>query len=293
MKSVAILGLGLMGGSLGLALKKARPSILVQGSTRSRERGELARQRGAIDAYFEDPRDAVRDADVVVCCAPILAIPDQVRAIAAHLKPGAVVTDVGSTKEYIQRACRAIISAHGSFFVGSHPIAGSEQQGMEAAREDLYRNAVVVLTPDETADSGAVETVRALWVLSGAVVTLMAPEEHDRVLASTSHLPHLIASLLAATVGRAGHRPDLPQYCGAGYRDTTRIATGGTDIWMDIVKSNRAALTIELKAFADKLGVMIEKLEHQSYSDIQALLEEGKNARQAFTTYGHQSNSEE
>lgn len=290
---VAILSLGLMGGSLGLALKRAEPGVRVHGFTRSRERGELALARQAIDQLHDDPREAVRHADVVVCCAPILAIPPQLAMVAEALKPGAVVTDVGSTKAMLQQECSRILRGRDAFFVGSHPIAGSEQQGMEAAREDLYRHAMVVVTPGADTKPEHAAAIRSLWLSCGACVAEMSPEEHDATLAATSHLPHVVASLLAATIGRSGQRPDLARFCGTGYRDTTRVAAGGTDIWMDIVKTNRAPLTGELKAFALKLNLMIEKLEQSGFSDIEGLLEKGKQARQTCIDYGHQSNSEE
>lgn len=293
MREVAILSLGLMGGSLGLALKRSMPGLRVHGFTRSREQGEQALARKAIDRFHEDPREAVRHADMVVCCAPILAIPKQLATVVEALKPGALVTDVGSTKTILQQECRHILKGRDAAFIGSHPIAGSEQQGMDAARADLYDDAVVVVTPGADAVPEQVAAIRSMWESCGARVAEMSPEEHDKVLAATSHLPHVVASLLAATVGREGMRPDLARFCGTGYRDATRIAAGGTGIWMDILKTNRVPLTHELKAFAHKLNVMIEKLEQSGFSDIEGLLEEGKSARQAFIDYGHQSNSEE
>jgi prephenate dehydrogenase len=291
-ESVGILGLGLMGGSLGLALKRGGTPVTVHGFTRSCERGELALSRGAIDCFHDDPREAVKQADVVVCCAPILAIPDQVASILDALKPGAVVTDVGSTKTVIQASCRELMAGREACFIGSHPIAGSEQQGMEAAKADLYNGAMTVITPDDDAPEEAKARVRELWERCGSCVVSMSPEEHDKVLAATSHLPHMMSSLLAATIARPGGRDNLACFCGTGYRGTTRLATGGTDIWLDILKTNRDAITVELKAYEEKLRSLIEKLEAGSFSAIEAVLEEGKSARRAFDDYGNQSNSE-
>jgi len=293
MNDVAILGLGLMGGSLGLALKQACPGITVHGYTRSASRGQCALDRGAIDRFHPTPEDTVRTADVVVLCAPILAIPDQLKSVIPALKRGAVITDVGSTKVDIQQRCRELLKGHPAIFIGSHPIAGSEQQGMEAAKVDLYRKAMVVITPDPGTEPSAVDRIHQLWTATGAVVTGMTPEEHDRVLALTSHLPHIMAALLAATVGRPGLRPDLPAYCGAGYRDTTRIAEGGVDIWVDILQTNRRPIIEEMSVFRQKLDDLIEKLELNEVSAIERALIEGKSSRKAFTDYGHQYNSEE
>jgi prephenate dehydrogenase len=287
MKDVAILGLGLMGGSLGLALKRRfGASITVHGHTRSIARGELAIKRGAIDRFHPVPADAVRAADVVVLCAPILSIPAQLASVRDGLKAGAVVTDVGSTKEVIQQQCRDLLAGRPVHFIGSHPIAGSEQQGMEAAQDDLYEGAMVVVTPGPGDSPSAVDVVTALWQGVGAVVCTMTADEHDRVLATTSHLPHLLASLLAVTVGRPGLRPDLPAFCGAGYRDTTRVAEGGTDIWVDILMSNQAAILNELRIFRQNLDGLIEKLEHRDISAIERTLEAGRISRKEVTEYG-------
>lgn len=294
MKEVSIIGLGLMGGSLGLALKGSGSAIRVTGITRSRDRGELAVQLGAVDAWTMDHGEGVASADVVVCCAPILSIPAQIESVARFTKHGAVITDVGSTKVEIQSRGEMIArSAAKGMFIGSHPIAGSEQQGIEHARADLYRGNLVVITPGTSAKADDKRLVRKMWEQAGGVVVEMDPAEHDRTLAATSHLPHVIASLLAATIGRPGMRADLARFCGTGYRDTTRIAAGGVDIWLDIIRSNRAPITAELKVFAKHLDDLIEKLDKQEYSDIEKHLADGKKARQAFTNYGNHINSEE
>lgn len=293
MTEVAILGLGLMGGSLGLALKARRTGIVVHAYTRSEERGRQAVARGAVDHLHATPGDAVRNADIVVLCAPILAIPGQLTLIKHALKRGAVVTDVGSTKADVQKECIRLLDGDAATFVGSHPIAGSEQQGIEAARADLYVDAMVIITPEPSMDEAAVNAVRRLWELAGARICEMDAAEHDRILALTSHLPHVMASILAATVGRPGLRQDLPEYCGTGYEDTTRIAEGGVDIWMDIIKSNREPILQELLVFRQKLDLFIEKLEAKRFTDIEGALTEGKNSRKAFTDYGNQTSSKD
>jgi len=291
MTQLAILGLGLMGGSLGLALKKRDPAIQVHGFTRSKERGQLAIKRGAIDHFHEKPGDAVHTADLVVLCAPILSIPEQLTSVRNYLKEGAIVTDVGSTKADIQETCRNILKGQGAVFVGSHPIAGSEQQGMDAARDDLYDGAMVVVTADRQTPENLVQVVKDLWIKAGAIVCEMQPDEHDQVLALTSHLPHIMAAILAATVGRPGLRKDIPQFCGTGYQDTTRIAEGGVDIWMDIIKTNHRPIIQELLVFREKLNQFIEKLEENEFTAIEGALNEGKSSRKAFTDYGHQTSS--
>lgn len=291
MTHVAILGLGLMGGSLGLALKSRHPAVKVHGFTRSKERGQLAIKRGAIDHFYDQPGDAVRTADLVILCAPILSIPEQLISVRDCLKDDAVVTDVGSTKVDVQKECLKILKGRGAVFVGSHPIAGSEQQGMDAARADLYEGAMVVVTPDPGNQANKVQAVKNLWTNAGADVYEMRPEEHDQILALTSHLPHIMAVILAVTVGRPGLRKDIPQFCGTGYEDTTRIAEGGIDIWMDILKTNHRPILQELLVFREKLNQFIEKLEENEFTAIERALNEGKNSRKAFTDYGNQTSS--
>lgn len=281
MTNVTIMGLGLMGGSLGLALKNNK-SYSVLGYTRSADRAKLALDRGAVDAMHDHPAGAVKDADIVVLCAPILAIPDQLLSVRDHLKAGAIVTDVGSTKKDVQRECAALLADKNAVFIGSHPIAGSEQQGMEAAREDLYEGAMVVVTPDDGTSPELLSRVENLWKEAGARVFSMTPLEHDKILALTSHLPHLMAAILSSTVGRSGLRDDLAQFCGTGFLDTARIAEGGTDIWMDILKSNSGPVIDELNVFREKLDSFIEKLEQKDFVAIEKALKDGRDFRKSF-----------
>ena len=281
MTTVSIMGLGLMGGSLGLALNKVE-GYTVHGYTRSKERAQYAVDHNIVNVMHDNPADAVKNADIVILCAPILAIPEQLTSVIEHLKPGAVVTDVGSTKTDVQKACDELLAGRDAVFVGSHPIAGSEKQGIDAARQDLYNRAMVVVTPSPEARDSDVEKVTKLWADAGSRVFTMSPEEHDELLAATSHLPHLMASILVLTVGRPGLREDLRDFCGTGFLDTSRVAEGGVDIWSDIVKTNREPVLRELKVFREKLDDFIEKLEQKDFVAIEKLLEEGRSFRKSF-----------
>lgn len=292
-KDVAILGLGLMGGSLGLALKRSGSSITVHGSTRSDEQGRLAVKLGAVDHLYQHAVEAASRAELVVCCAPILAIPEQVTMIRDALRPGTIITDVGSTKAVVQTHCNKILQGRDVVFIGSHPIAGSELQGMNAAHADLYQRAVVVITPGPDCRPADAAIIRDLWTGVGGVVTSMDAALHDQMLALTSHLPHIMASILSSTIGRSGSPAEWPRYCGTGYRDTTRIAAGGISIWMDILKTNRTPILTELRELSTRIDHVIQQLDDGDFSAIETLLEEGRHARQRFTDYGHQANSEE
>jgi prephenate dehydrogenase len=222
---------------------------------------------------------AVRGASLVVACAPVLAIPDLVVQAAPYLEPGAVVTDVGSTKEWIVRRAQAALSGRQAVFVGSHPIAGSERQGMESALAGLYEGAVTVVTPDG-APEAAVAAVEALWRAAGSGVVRMRAGEHDRIIARTSHLPHLAAALVALGAGRGGFDGEsVSALCGPGIRDTTRVAEGSPDIWHDIALTNRDAIVAELEATRDALEEMIRRLRADNFDGVRDLLAEARAAR--------------
>lgn len=281
MKRVAIIGLGLMGGSLGLAIKSRRLPWHVAGWTRSLQRGKIAKRRGAVDTLAGSPVEAVAGADLVVLCAPVLRL----AALASECRPaiesGVVVTDVGSTKAYVDAEIRKALAGTGAVYVGSHPVCGSEQQGIEAAKANLYEKATVIVTPVKDAPAVAVKRVRELWRRVGGRVVEMDAREHDRIVARTSHLPHMVASLLAVTVGRS---PDkrIGEFCGTGFADTSRVAEGAPEIWHDIVRTNRANIAEELRAYKSQVERMISQMDDGDFDGITAMLEQGRAARRAL-----------
>ncbi|MEM7391089.1 MAG: prephenate dehydrogenase, partial [Verrucomicrobiota bacterium] len=242
MRRISILGLGLMGGSLGLALRGSGWSRA--GWARRSEVRDEAMEQDAVDEVFADPAEAVREADLVVICLPIQRIPELVGTIRDALKSGVIVTDVGSTKSTLMKTCGEILASTDGVFIGSHPIAGSEQQGLGAARADLYHEAVVVVTPEGALDDN--HPLVEFWQSLGSVVRVMSAEEHDRYLARTSHLPHMVASVLARTVGR-DRLDETGFFCGTGFRDTSRVGGGAATNRCDNVQSHpqarRGALT--------------------------------------------------
>ena len=281
MDKVAILGLGLMGGALGLALK-ARCGVTVTGYARREATRLEALRLKAVDAVFADPAEAVRDADLAVLCVPVCSMPALAAACRGGLKPGCLVTDVGSTKALLTEEIRLSLRGSAAGFVGSHPIAGSEQQGLAAARADLYAGAVTIVTRDGSEPAEAVERICAVWRGVGSVVRVMDPAEHDRIMARTSHLPHVAAALVAATVGRANGTASLGAFCGPGFRDVTRVAEGSPEVWLDILQSNRPAVAEELKALQARLGAVLAALEGQDAAALRQFLEESRAARRAL-----------
>lgn len=281
MDRIAIIGLGLMGGSLALALKKNTAPYVITGSSRSAHNRQRALQRVAVDHAYERPFDAARDAALVVICTPVVSIPSMVDQIRPALRPGAIITDVGSTKAWLMNEVPGRLGGTDALFVGSHPICGGENTGMDAARANLYEGAKVVVTPPRKCEPEAVETVSNLWRFVGADVRTLDAVEHDRIVARTSHLPHLAASLVSTTVGREA-RGEHADFCGSGFRDTTRVAAGDADMWHDILKTNREAVREELVAFRAQLERMIGLLDHRDFDGIRSLLDEGKEARRAL-----------
>jgi len=274
MKQVAIIGLGLMGGSLGMALKR-RGLAKVTASARRGESRRMAMELGAADTVFETAREAVLGADVVVFCTPVCSIPALARECLGAFEPGCVVTDVGSTKAELVRDMADTVAGSSCVFVGSHPMAGSEKTGMEAARADLYEGASTVVTPARGTPEAAVQVVADLWASVGARVIRTTPEDHDAAVARSSHLPHLTAALLAATAAR-GLQPEFTAFCGTGFRDTTRVADGSPEMWHDIVKTNRAAILGELHNYEAELKHLIEAVERRDFDAVKAFLERAR-----------------
>jgi prephenate dehydrogenase len=284
MKKLAIVGMGLMGGSLGLAARRWRVAECVSAYARRPETREQARRAGVADEVPDTLAEAVRDASLVVYCVPILSIPPLVAESAPHLSSDCVVTDVGSTKSELHRTVPPALERCGARFVGSHPMAGSEETGLAAARENLYEGAVTVVTVDSVGSltgDAAVRRVRSMWEALGSRVVTMDPATHDRIVARTSHLPHLIAALLVANAFR-GESDAAALLCGSGFRDTTRIAAGSEDVWTDIVRTNRSAIGEELGRLAEAISDLKGLIDDGQFERVRQMLASSRAQRQSF-----------
>ena len=281
MECVALLGLGLMGGSAGLALKKGRGPVKVRAYARREETREAALRLGMADEVFADPAEAVRGADLVIVCVPVCTIPTLVAAAKPGLKPGAVVTDVGSTKAWLAKEVRAVLANSGAVFVGSHPMCGSEKTGLNAATADLYRGAVCVVCSDTHSRSEAWK-VTHFWSGLGGRVVEMDATWHDQLAATTSHVPHLAATALV--LASAGEVTELRDLVGKGFRDTTRVAAGSPEVWRDIVQSNALQVLGGLKRVRDSVEDMISAMESNDYAEMETLLQRGAERRRALCT---------
>jgi len=240
-KRVAIIGVGLIGGSLGMALKRLGLAEEVLGIGRDHEKLRLALELGAVDRVTADLKD-VSGAALVIVATPVSAVIPVVTEAAGDFEPGTIVTDVGSVKAGIVNALQPIAQAHRFHFVGGHPMAGSERTGVKNADPYLFENAYYVLTPAAETDRGALEAVSKMAAAVGARVIELSPEEHDRYVAAVSHLPHCVAAALVNTIAELPEREAVLPLAAGGFRDSTRVAAGDPGMWRDIVIANREAI---------------------------------------------------
>jgi prephenate dehydrogenase len=276
---LAVIGVGLIGGSFALALKQAGKASHVVGVGRNRANLDLARERRIIDSIAPDAATAARDADVVLVAAPVAQFAGIFGALASILKPGAVVTDAGSTKRDVVAAARAALGAKLGQFVPAHPIAGAEKSGAAAASAELFRDRRVVLTPLKESTAAATSKVRTLWEACGARVTRLEPEEHDAVLAAVSHLPHLLAYALVHDIAERPNAEQLFSYAAGGFRDFTRIASSHPEMWRDICMANRDLLFVELTRYSAQLGLVEKLLRAADANGLEKLFTEARDAR--------------
>ncbi len=274
--TVAIVGVGLIGGSIGLALRARGSAGRVVGVGRDGGRLDAARRLGAIDAATTDPDEAAAGADVVVVCTPVDRVAADVVRAAGFAPAGALITDAGSTKRAIVEAAEAEPEAR-SRFVAAHPIAGSERSGASHARADLFEGRTCVLTPTGRTPGDRLDRARAFWSSLGCRVIELDPATHDAHLARTSHLPHAMAAALASLVG-----PDLVPLAAGAYRDATRVAGADAALWAPIFLANRGPMLDALVAFAGSLDGFRAALEAGDESALRAWWEAARSNRLAF-----------
>lgn len=246
---IAIIGVGLIGGSLGLAVKKRNLARVVVGIGRRPSSIRKALRRGAIDIGTEDLAKGAAGADLVVIATPVCLVPKIARAIAGSLKDGAVLTDAGSTKGEIVRAVEGCVSPK-IFFAGSHPLAGSEKRGVLFADKDLFKGSIVIVTKTKKTKSRAVKTLDRFWRSLGAArVVIKSPEEHDKIVAEISHIPHIAATALVNSTDRKSL-----EFAAAGFKDTTRIAAGDPEVWRDICITNKKEILRSLDRYEGRVS---------------------------------------
>lgn len=279
MKKLVIFGVGLIGGSVALALKKAKAPATIVGVGRSAESLQTALDLGVIDVATSDVPAAVKDADIILIAAPVAQTPAILNAIKPHLALSTVITDAGSTKGDVLLCAQDILGNQFNQFVGGHPIAGAEKSGVTAAMADLYINKNVVLTPTAETDSQAIARVKSLWQDCGANVSEMTAATHDGIFAAVSHLPHLLAFALVDDIASRANAEQLFGFAASGFRDFTRIAGSHPEMWRDISLANRTALLSELDAYQQELSKLQQLLKAEDGEGLKTLFERASVAR--------------
>jgi len=276
---LCIAGVGLIGGSLALALRAAGAVGEVVGTGRREATLEQAMARGVLDRYELDPGRAAAGADVIVLGVPLGAMRAMLAALRPGVEPGAVLTDVGSAKGCVVADAEAVFGSLPPCFVPAHPIAGTEKSGVAAAFATLFRGRRVILTPDAATDQRALAIVRAMWGAAEAEVIEMGVAAHDRMLAGTSHLPHLLAFGLVDMLARSPDHDEIFQYAAGGFRDFTRIASSDPVMWRDICLGNREAVLAALAAYREDLERLTDMVAAADGAALEAVFRNAKRTR--------------
>lgn len=278
-KKIVLIGVGLIGGSFALALKKASAVEHIVGMDRSVEALAAAKRLGIIDSFTDSIAQAVQGADLILIATPVAQTARILAAIYPHLQAHTIVTDAGSTKADVVVAARASLHEKVAQFVPAHPIAGREKNGPEAALAELYvgKKTVITRLPENT--DASVEKVSQAWLACQAIIHHLSPEEHDQVFASVSHLPHLLAYALVDDIAAKPHADRLFQYAASGFRDFTRIAGSSPEMWRDISLANRDAILEELDSYTLKLAQLRENLAQGDSLSLEAMYRRAQEAR--------------
>jgi prephenate dehydrogenase len=293
LKTLAVIGVGLIGGSFALALRRAAAVTTVVGYDRDGAALERAAAMGVIDDAASSSSDAARGADLVVVAVPVRAIGAVLHDVALAMAPGAVVTDVGSTKAEVVRTAREELRERFARFVPGHPIAGRETSGVESATADLFRGARVVVTPTPETAPDALEMVRGAWEAAGGRVAASTAQAHDNIFAAVSHLPHMLSFALVSEMAARDDAPELLAFAAGGFRDFTRIAASSPEMWRDIALQNRAALVGEIDRYQAQLAVFRELIERGDGPGLERLMSEARAARHAWSAGMRRSASNE
>jgi len=278
-RRLCVIGVGLIGGSLARALREAGEVDEIVGCGRGEDNLRAAVRLGVVDRYDTDPARAVTGADVVVVAVPLGAIAPVLRTLVPHLSANTVVTDVGSAKGSVVADVERIYGAIPPNFVPGHPIAGTEQSGVEASFATLFQNRRVILTPLAETCATAHHLIRQMWALTGAEVIDMGVHHHDAVLAATSHLPHMLAYTLVDTLARLDDRAEIFRYAAGGFRDFSRIASSDPKMWHDICIANREQLLEMIALFSADLERLAEAIRSDDRATILATFQRAKRAR--------------
>ena len=285
--NLCVIGTGLIGGSFSLALKHAGACAKVIGAGRSEHTLQRAKQLGIIDDYDIDISSAVQSADVVFISVPLGAMAAVFEKISSGLEACAnkdiIITDAGSSKQQVQGLANDILGDYAKRFVAGHPIAGTENSGPDAAFSELFHDRRTILTPTDQTDADAVSLVTELWQKAGAVVETMEAGHHDKVLAATSHLPHMLAFGLVHCLENLEDIEDIFRFAAGGFRDVTRIASSDPTMWRDICLNNKQPILDMMKRYKDELDMLYNALEKDDGDKLMEVFQHAKQTRDKFT----------
>jgi len=281
-KKLCVIGVGLIGGSLAIALRRAGFCEEIIGAGRNVDRLQVAKDLGVVDSFTTDLVEAVADADMVFVSVPMGAMAAVFKQIDGHLKPGAVITDGGSAKVSVMKDAKEYLKRSYSQFVAGHPIAGTEQSGVEAAFGELYQNRRVIITPTYDTNKRAAEKVTAMWQAAGAQVESMSANHHDNILAGTSHLPHLLAYGLVNCLFESSDSENYFKFAAGGFRDFTRIASSDPVMWRDICLSNKSALLDSLSQYQSELDRLKDAITKDDADQLLSYFQSAKKSRDKF-----------
>lgn len=280
--NITIIGLGLIGGSLGLAIREGAGSeVVITGVDKDLRSIEVAIERGAIDSGTHDLRQGVEEADIVFLCTPVLQILPLVKKILPYLKSGAIVTDVGSTKKQLMEGILGFMPKD-IFFIGGHPMAGREQSGIAAANKELFRDRWYIIIPHADTPPDKIETVKKVIGWTGAVITTMNIANHDRYAAVISHVPHVAAAALVNLLYTCPDWENSKRFTGGGFKDTTRIASSNADMWADICISNSDEIINSLIRYQALLDGVIDAARNGDRATLHKFFSEAKRRRDAI-----------
>ena len=282
MKKIVIFGVGLIGGSLALALKCKFANLQIIGVGRNANNLQDALNLKIIDIAETVVSQALKNAELVVIATPVAQTPHILSAILPHLESKTVITDVGSTKSDVLAYVQEILGEKSAQFVAGHPIAGAEKSGVTSAKADLFIGKNIVLTPSDNCNVEAIQKVREMWLATGANVSEMTADQHDSIFAAVSHLPHLLAFALVDELASRNNAQQLFELAASGFRDFTRIAGSNPEMWRDISLANRDALLIEIDAYQHTLSKLRENLQNQDKISIFNMFERASQARNAW-----------
>lgn len=278
-QKISIIGVGLLGGSLGLAIKQRGVAAKVDGYVRRTASIAECERLGVVDHATSDLQRAVANADLVILCTPLSRMREVSEQMLPAVKPGVIVTDVGSVKASVVLELEPLFARAQAHFIGGHPMAGGEKMGMNAAKADLFENAVCVVTPTPHSNAHALAAVEDFWKAIGSRLVKLTPETHDELVSRSSHLPHVIAAELANYVLSPTHAKEQALLCANGFRDTTRIASGSPEMWRDISSANQKNLSRVLGVFIEGLEEFRHALDNGDIKSIEEFFEKAKQRR--------------